>query len=193
MGDWMTLLIATALLQNMALNLGLGLSPALDATSNGDRALWASLLGAPVLVLASALGWLLESLVLRPQGWDALRLPVLLGITALIAQSAVLGLRAGPHALRAALNPHLALFGVHWTILGLGLVLMPAPASLGAALAIGLGTALGVGVVLVPLAALVARLGFADVPAPFRGLPIALVSLALAALAFLGFNGLVKV
>ena len=193
MGDWMTPLIATALLQNVALNLGLGLSPALDATSNGDRALWTSLLGAPVLVLASALGWLLESLVLRPHGWDALRLPVLLGITALIAQSAVLGLRAGPYALRAALNPHLALFGVHWTILGLGLVLMPAPASLGAALAIGLGTALGVGLVLVPLAALVARLAIADVPAPFRGLPIALVSLGLAALAFLGFNGLVKV
>ena len=193
MGDWMTPLIATALLQNVVLNLGLGLSPALDASSNGDRALWTSLLGAPVLVLASALGWLLESLVLRPHGWDALRLPVLLGITALIAQSAVLGLRAGPYALRAALNPHLALFGVHWTILGLGLVLMPAPASLGAALAIGLGTALGVGLVLVPLAALVARLAIADVPAPFRGLPIALVSLGLAALAFLGFNGLVKV
>ena len=193
MGDWMTPLIATALLQNVVLNLGLGLSPALDASSNGDRALWTSLLGAPVLVLASALGWLLESLVLRPHGWDALRLPVLLGITALIAQSAVLGLRAGPYALRAALNPHLALFGVHWSILGLGLVLMPAPASLGAALAIGLGTALGVGLVLVPLAALVARLAIADVPAPFRGLPIALVSLGLAALAFLGFNGLVKV
>lgn len=189
----MTPLIATALLQNVALNLGLGLGPALGTAPNIERALWASLLGAPVLVLASALGWLLESLVLRPHGWDALRLPVLLGITALIAQSAVLGLRAGPYALRAALNPHLALFGVHWTILGLGLVLMPAPASLGAALAIGLGTALGVGLVLVPLAALVARLNFADVPTPFRGMPIALVSLGLAALAFLGFNGLVKV
>ena len=174
MGDWMAPLIATALLQNVALNLGLGLGPALDAASNADRALWASLLGIPVLVLASALGWLLESLALHPQGWDALRLPILLGITALIAQFAVLGLRAGPYALRATLNPHLALFGVHWTILGLG-------------------TALGVGLVLVPFAALVARLGIADVPTPFRGLPIALVSLALAALAFLGFNGLVKV
>jgi len=177
----------------VALNLGLGLGPALGTAPNIERALWASLLGIPVLVLASALGWLLESLVLRPQGWDAMRLPVLLGITALIAQFAVLGLRAGPGALRATLSPHLALFGVHWTILGLGLVLMPAPASLGAALAIGLGTALGVGLVLVPLTALVARLGIADVPAPFRGMPIALVSLGLAALAFLGFNGLVKV
>lgn len=193
MGDWMAPLIATALLQNVALNLGLGLGPALGTAPNIERALWASLLGIPVLVPASALGWLLESLVLRPQGWDAMRLPVLLGITALIAQFAVLGLRAGPYALRATLNSHLPLFGVHWTILGLGLVLMPAPASLGAALAIGLGTALGVGLVLVPLAALVARLAIADVPAPFRGLPIALVSLGLAALAFLGFNGLVKV
>lgn len=189
----MTPLIATALLQNVALNLGLGLGPALGTAPNIERVLWASLLGIPVLVLASMLCWLLESLVLRPQGWDAMRLPVLLGITALIAQSAVLGLRAGPYALRAALNPHLPMFGVHWTILGLGLVLMPAPASLGAALAIGLGTALGVGLVLVSLAALVARLAIADVPAPFRGVPIALVSLALAALAFLGFNGLVKV
>jgi len=193
MGDWMAPLVATALLQNVVLNLGLGLSPTLEAAPNGDRALWASLLGVPVLTLASALDWLLESLVLHPQGWDALRLPVLLGITALIAQFAVLGLRAAPCAPRETLNPHLALFGVHWTILGLGLALMPAPASLGAALGIGLGTTLGVGLVLVPLTALMARLAVADVPAPFQGLPIALVSLGLVALAFLGFNGLVKV
>lgn len=189
----MTPLIATALLQNVVLNLGLGMRPALGAAPDRDRALWASLLGVPVLMLASALGWLLESLLLHPQGWDALRPPVLLGVTALIAQFAALGLRAAPDPLRVTLAPHLALFGVHWTILGLGLTLMPAPVSLGAALGIGLGTALGVGLILVPLAALVARLGVADVPAPFQGLPIALVSLGLAALAFLGFNGLVKV
>lgn len=193
MGDWMTPLIATALLQNVVLNLGLGVSPTLDTTPDRDRALWASLLGVPVLVLSSALGWLLESLVLHPQGWDALRLPVLLGITALIAQFAVLGLHAVPHPLRTTLNPHLTLLGVHWTILGLGLALLPAPISLGTALATGLGMALGVGLVLVPLTALVARLGIADVPTPFRGLPIALVSLGFVALAFLGFNGLVKV
>ncbi len=193
MGDWMAPLIATALLQNVVLNLGLGVGPALEAAPNGDRALWASLLGVPVLTLASALDWLIGTLLLHPHGWDALRLPILLGVTALIAQFAVLGLRTTPDALRATLNPHLALFGVHWTILGLGLALMPAPVSLGTALAAGLGTALGVGLVLIPFTALVARLGVADVPAPFQGLPIALVSFGLAALAFLGFNGLVKV
>lgn len=193
MNDWMTPVIATALLQNVALTWGLGVTPALAAIPDKNRALWVSLLGAPVLVLSSVLGWLLESQLLQSHGRDTLRLPILLGTTAVVAQFAVLGLQARPVALGMALPSDPARLGMHWTMLGLGLALLPAPVSFATALANGLGMALGVGLVLIPLTALMARLEVADVPAPFRRQPITLISLGIVALAYMGFNGLVKV
>ena len=60
------------------------------------------------------------------------------------------------------------------------------------ALLFGLGSALGFSLVLVLFAALRERLEGADVPAPFRGAPIALVTAGLMSLAFAGFAGLTR-
>ena len=54
----------------------------------------------------------------------------------------------------------------------------------------GFGAAAGFGIVLVLFAAMRERLALADVPAPFRGTPIGLISAGLMALAFMGFKGL---
>jgi electron transport complex protein RnfA len=188
-----TTLIATALLQNAVLSLGLGLIPALLlAPVRLDRVAWAGLLGIPLSMFVAAFDHATQLLWLRPQGWEALRLPLLLGLTALLAQILAFGLRRriAPDAHGPRIAPW---FGLYGTLLGLALALMPPAASFGAALASGFGTAAGAALVLIPLAALRHHLASADTPHAFQGLPIALVTLGLAALAFLGFNGLVKV
>jgi electron transport complex protein RnfA len=53
-----------------------------------------------------------------------------------------------------------------------------------------LGAAVGFGLVLLLFAGLRERLETADVPVPFRGLPIALVTAGILSLAFMGLNGL---
>lgn len=189
----MTTLIATALLHNAVLTLGLALVPALLlAPVRLDRVVRAGLLGIPLLMLIAALDHATHLLWLRPQGWEALRLPLLAGLGALLAQTLAFGLRRriAPDAHGPRIAPWLGLYG---TLLSLALALMPPAAPFGAALAAGFGTAAGAALVLIPLSALRHHLAGADTPEAFQGLPIALVTLGLAALAFLGFNGLVKV
>ncbi|HMM44711.1 MAG TPA: Rnf-Nqr domain containing protein [Candidatus Macondimonas sp.] len=189
----MTTLIATALLHNAVLTLGLALVPALLlAPVRLDRVVRAGLLGIPLLMLIAALDHATHLLWLRPQGWEALRLPLLAGLGALLAQTVAFGLRRriAPDAHGPRIAPWLGLYG---TLLSLALTLMPPAAFFGAALAAGFGTAAGAALVLIPLSALRQHLAGADTPEAFQGLPIALVTLGLAALAFLGFNGLVKV
>jgi electron transport complex protein RnfA len=56
----------------------------------------------------------------------------------------------------------------------------------------GFGAALGFTLVLVLFAAVRERVEVADVPAPFRGSAIALITAGLISLAFMGFSGLVR-
>ena len=56
----------------------------------------------------------------------------------------------------------------------------------------GLGAALGFSLVLALFAAMRERLAVADVPGPFKGASISLVTAGLMSLAFMGFAGLVK-
>jgi electron transport complex protein RnfA len=56
----------------------------------------------------------------------------------------------------------------------------------------GFGAAVGFSLVLVLFAALRERIAVADVPVPFRGASIALVTAGLMSLAFMGFAGLIR-
>ena len=56
----------------------------------------------------------------------------------------------------------------------------------------GFGAAVGFSLVLILFAAMRERLAVADVPAPFKGASISMITAGLMSLAFLGFTGLVK-
>jgi electron transport complex protein RnfA len=59
-------------------------------------------------------------------------------------------------------------------------------------LAYGIGAGLGFCLVMILFAGLRERLETADVPAPFRGAAIALVTAGLMSMAFMGFSGLTR-
>ena len=55
----------------------------------------------------------------------------------------------------------------------------------------GFGAAIGFTMVMVLFASIRERVDAADVPAPFKGAPIALITAGLMSMAFMGFGGLV--
>jgi electron transport complex protein RnfA len=57
----------------------------------------------------------------------------------------------------------------------------------------GFGASIGFSLVLILFAAMRERINVADVPAPFKGVSIALITAGLMSIAFMGFTGLVKV
>ena len=83
---------------------------------------------------------------------------------------------------------------IHIMVVGILIALLNSGASrsLLAALFYGAGAALGFGLVLSLLAGLRERLAIADVPAPFRGNSIALITAGILSLAFMGFTGFAR-
>ncbi len=78
---------------------------------------------------------------------------------------------------RSTLFPYTTLFRSHYTFLE--------------SIAFAIGSGLGFGLALIIMASIREKLEVADVPAPFRGLPISFILAGLIALAFTGFSGLI--
>ncbi|OLF51647.1 Rnf-Nqr domain containing protein [Pseudomonas chlororaphis] len=186
-------LISAALINNIVLQWPLGVDPLLqaDATQLPRRRIHAlGIATACLMLLCSALGHGLYQVLLVPLGLTSLQLFVFLPL-------AVLSI--GPLlTLLARVLPGLAFDGLWPLLLGnagvLGAVLLAVQDNrgLGHSLALGLGAGLGFWLVLSLFSDLRQRLLNNDVPLPFRGLPIDLISAGLMAVAFLGFNGLLK-
>jgi electron transport complex protein RnfA len=89
------------------------------------------------------------------------------------------------------LGIYLALISTNCIILAVPLINAGEKYSFIQSLAFGLGSGLGFALALVIMASIRERLELAEVPAPFKGLPMAFVITSLIALAFTGFSGLI--
>lgn len=191
MTDLLLTLVSAALINNVVLHWPLGVDPLLLGTQLDRRRLHALGIATTWLMLvATVLNDSLYHWLLRPLQMDALQLLVFLPVClALIGPSL---------KLLARWLPGLPFDGL-WPLLlsnagMLGLALFATQEDRGPvhAAMLGLGSGLGFWLVLILFNDLRQRTGHEDVPLPFRGLPIELISAGLMALAFLGFNGLLK-
>lgn len=198
---WIGLLLTFALAENVVLVHLLGVCPCAGAPRRTGTALGIGIASAVMMSLASLAAWAVRTQVLVP-----LRLEMLETL-AFAACAALAGLlvewaaaRAAPGLVRAA-GFSLRGTAVNCAVLGTALLVSRrAAGGAGAAagpgatfgplesLAAGLAAGIGLLVVMVLLSALRRRLDTERVPAAMRGLPIALVSAGLLALAFLAFD-----
>ncbi|MCU7650607.1 Rnf-Nqr domain containing protein [Pseudomonas piscis] len=184
-------LISTALVNNFVLQWPLAVDPLLQSQAGDRRQVHALGLATTVLMLVSSvLGQLLYRGLLEPWGLESLQLFVWLPLSVLLIQP-LLGLLA-----RAL--PGWPFDGLWLLLLGnagvLGLLLAGSRDDLGLATlgAMALGAGLGFWLVLGLFSDLRQRVCNNDVPLPWRGLPLDLIGAGLLAVAFLGFNGMVK-
>jgi electron transport complex protein RnfA len=197
---WIGLLLTFALAENVVLVQLLGVCPCAGAPRRMGTALGIGIASAAMMSLASLAAWAVRTQVLVP-----LRLEMLETL-AFAACAALAGLlvewaaaRAAPGLVRAA-GFSLRGTAVNCAVLGTALLVSRRAAGPGAAsgpgaafgplesLAAGLAAGIGLFVVMVLLSALRRRLDTERVPSAMRGLPIALVSAGLLALAFLAFD-----
>lgn len=194
MTDLIITLISAALINNLVLLLPLGVDSLLQAAHPADfsrsqvHALGIATVW--IMLLSTLLSYLLYRYLLMPLELTYLRLFVFLPV-------AVLSIMPGL-SLLSRLLPRLPLNGL-WPlllsnagILGLSLLSTQADKGIFLTLALSLGAGLGFWLVLSLFHDLRQRIQTQDVPLPFRGVPIELISAGLMGLAFLGFSGLVK-
>lgn len=194
MTDFILTLISATLINNLIVQWPLSVDPLLKASRQLDvtRAQVHALgiATAWVMLCSALLNYLLYRYLLVPLELSYLRLFVFLPVCVLIITPCLTAL--------SRLLPGLPLKGLWPLLLGnagvLGLALLSIQADKGmlSALALILGSGVGFWLVLSLFHDLRQRIQTQDVPLPFRGLPIELISAGLMGLAFLGLSGLIK-
>ena len=192
MRDYLFILLGTALVNNVVLVRFLGLCPFMGVSNKVDSALGMGMATTFVLTLAVSICWLLERYVLIPLDIQFLRILTFILVIAALVQFTEMFVRKASPTLYQVLGIYLPLITTNCAVLGVALLNAQAAHDALESLCYGLGAALGFTLVLVLFAGLRERLETADVPAPFRGNAIGLITAGIVAVAFMGFAGLVR-
>jgi electron transport complex protein RnfA len=190
MGEYLLLILATALVNNVLLVKFLGLCSFMGVSSRLDSALGMSLATTFVLTLAVVAGWLLEHLLIQPLGLDYLRILTFILVIASVVQFTEMVVRKVSPALHQVLGIYLPLITTNCAVLGVTLLNVQQNHGFLYSLLNGIGSALGFSLVMVLFAGLRERLALAQVPGLFAGQPIAFITAGLLSLGFMGFVGL---
>ena len=192
MSEIFVILVGTALVNNFVLVRFLGLCPFLGVSRNLEAAAGMSLATAFVLTLSSAAAYLLQQYVLSPLDLEYLRtIAFILVIAASVQLTEIMVRRTSP-ALHQVLGIYIPLIATNCAVLGVALLNVQQSKGFVQSVFYGFGAAAGFALVLVMFAAIRERLEASDVPAPFRGAAIALMTAGIMSLAFMGFSGMAR-
>jgi Na+-translocating ferredoxin:NAD+ oxidoreductase subunit A len=190
MTELLLLALGASLVNNFVLANFLGLCPFVGVSRRFEAAAGMALATLFVLTLASGLGFALWQWVLVPLGLEHLRTLVFILLIAGVVQLTELLVRATSPLLHQLLGIFLPLITTNCAVLGVALLNVERQHGLLESLLFGASAGAGFGLALLLFTALRERLETADMPAAFRGAPIALLTAGLMALAFMGFAGL---
>jgi electron transport complex protein RnfA len=190
MAELALILVGALLVNNFVLAQFLGLCPFMGVSGNYDAAVAMGFATTFVLTLAAGASHLTYYWILLPLDLGYLNIIVFIVIIASAVQLTEAFMRSVSPVLHQVLGIYLPLITTNCAVLGVALLALGQQLSFMATLVYAMGAAIGFTLVLVIFAALRERLAHADVPEPFRGAPITLISAGILSLAFLGFAGL---
>ncbi len=192
MTDYLLLLIGTVLVNNFVLVKFLGLCPFMGVSSRTETAIGMSLATTFVLTLASLLSYLFSTYLLQPLGLEYLTTMGFILVIAVVVQFTEMVVHKTSANLYRLLGIFLPLITTNCAVLGVALLNLYEQHNFFESIIYGFGAAVGFSIVLIMFAAMRERLANADVPKPFQGPAIAMITAGLMSLAFMGFTGLVK-
>lgn len=185
------LVISASLINNFVFTRFLGLCIFFGVSKKMETAVGMSITFTAVMMVSAAISWVIFTKVLVPLEITFLEIIVFIGIIAGLVQLSDTIMRKVSPGLYYKLGIYLALISTNCIILAVPLVSAGEKYSFVQSLAFGLGSGLGFALALIIMASIREKIEIADVPAPFRGLPMAFMITGLIALAFTGFSGLI--
>lgn len=191
LADYALLLVGAVLVNNFVLVQFLGLCPFMGVSNKLETAMGMSAATTFVLTLASVCSYLTYNYLLVPLDLAYLRTISFILVIAVVVQFTEMVVRKSSPLLHRVLGVYLPLITTNCAVLGVALLNINKAHSFTQSLFYGFGAAVGFSLVLVLFAAMRERLAVADVPEPFQGAAIGMVTAGLASLAFMGFAGLV--
>ncbi len=192
MSDLVLILVGTVLVNNFVLVRFLGLCPFMGVSKNLEAAFGMSLATAFVLTLSSAVSYLLHEYVLVPLELGYLRTVSFILVIAVSVQFTEIMVRRLSPLLDQVLGIFIPLIATNCAVLGVALLNVQQAKGFVQSVFFGFGAAMGFALVIVMFAAIRERLDSADIPLPFRGMGIALMTAGMMSLAFMGFSGMAR-
>lgn len=192
-------LISTTLVNNVVLSQFLGLCPFLGVSKSTKTA--GGMGGAVIFVItiASLLSSVIYTFVLAPLGLEFLETIAFIVIIAALVQFVEMFLKKAMPPLYNALGVYLPLITTNCAVLGVALNNVTnfniegysALQTILMSVLTGFGTATGFAVAILIMAGIREKIAFNNIPKSFQGMPIALITAGLMAMAFFGFQGLI--
>lgn len=193
MQEYILLIIATALVNNVVLVKFLGLCPFMGVSNKIDSAIGMGFATTFVLTLSAVASWAIENFILVPLGVEFLRILTFILVIAAVVQFTEIFIRKVSPVLYQVLGIFLPLITTNCAVLGVALLNVQESHNFIQSFLYGVGSALGFTLVMVIFAGLRERITKTDVPKNFEGAPIGFITAGLLALAFMGFAGLTTV
>ena len=187
------ILLAACLANNLVTDHLLGVSPMLAAAQKIGIAVDMALAVTCITSVVALVTFLLDTFFITPLHLENYRLLLLVATVACVCQvSRTIPGRYFPRLFDRD-GRFYPLLLMNCALLGVTLLNMRQGGGLLASLFFGAGAGLGFSLVLLGFTAINLRLAVTDLPGPFKGLPVQMVTLGIISLAFSGFTGMVKV
>ena len=183
--------ISAIFVNNIVLSQFLGICPFLGVSKKVETAMGMSAAVAFVLTIATIVTFLIQKFVLDVFGLGYLQTITFILVIAGLVQMVEIMLKKVSPSLCQALGIFLPLITTNCAVLGVAILMISKEFNLLQSVTYSVATALGFALALVLFAGIRERLDFEDVPKAFKGIPIALITAGILAMAFMGFSGLV--
>lgn len=185
------ILVSTILVNNYVFAQFLGVCPFLGVSAKVDTAIGMGIAVTFVVVLASALTWMIQIFILNPLNIAYLQTIAFILVIASLVQFVEMFIKKASPALYTAMGVYLPLITTNCVVLGVAVLNIQKEYNLIETIFSGFGASVGFTLALLFMSCLREKLVIGNVPKALQGVPIALVSAGLMALAFSGFGGLV--
>ncbi len=190
--EYFVIVISAIFVSNIILTQFLGICPFLGVSTRISTSIGMGGALLFVMTLATMTTWIIQYYVLNPYGLEFMQTIVFILVIAALVQVVEIMLKKVSPSLYQALGIFLPLITTNCAVLGVAILTIQKHFNLLEGVVFAVSTAVGYTMALVIFAGIREHLEIIEVPKGMRGVPVALVTAGILAMAFMGFTGMVK-
>ncbi|MDD2247170.1 MULTISPECIES: electron transport complex subunit RsxA [Proteiniphilum] len=191
--EYIGIIIVAIFVNNVVFSQFLGICPFLGVSKKVDTAIGMGLAVTFVLTIATLVTFLLQKGILEPAGLEYLQTISFILVIAALVQMVEIVLKKISPALYQALGVYLPLITTNCVILGVAILVIQKDYSLLESVIYAVATAVGYAMALIIFSSIREQMAITKIPKAMKGIPIALITAGIIAMAFMGFSGIDQV
>ncbi len=188
--EYLAIILTAIFVNNIVFAQFLGICPFIGVSKDLSSALGMGAAVTFVMAVATAVTWVLQHTILIPFGLQYIQTIAFILVIAILVQMLEIVMKKVSPTLYAALGVFLPLITTNCAVLGVAIIVAQKDFGFVHSLVYAIATAIGFALALVIMAGIRTQLELADVPRSMKGVPIALVTAGILAMAFMGFAGI---